>query len=84
MTTATDRQWIQGPTLTTVPEYPNVLMIRGQRSDGLNFVMNTGLEPEDRWEVVEKILRMQFDTFLSPDCECVVGHNCLMHELNGR
>jgi len=64
------RTWESAPRAYELPNRRTYL-ISGKRSDGLNFML-TGYPKEDALA--------KFDTFLDPECECVLGTNCAMHE----
>lgn len=73
------RSWIHPPEIHEVPSELHQWIISGLRNDGQMFAMRQDYDP--RYEEKAAVaLRKQFDYYLDPRCECVVGKNCEMHQ----
>lgn len=78
-----DRQWKETPKVYEDPRSVR-LRIYGMRNDDQMFTMLSkpvvAMLPINGQDAALKELREQFDTFLDPNCACVVGKNCELHQ----
>lgn len=65
------REWKSPPRASEHPNHVDTHIIRCTRSDDVCFMLISLLPLEEAYK--------EFDTFLDPRCECVVGKNCEMH-----
>lgn len=65
------REWKRAPTVSEYANEVDTYRITGTRNDDICFMLLSRIPLEEA--------HREFDTFLDPKCECVVGKNCEMH-----
>ena len=78
MTTVETRSWKYRPEVFEVPNRVNRFGSSALRNDGQQFRAFVDFDPRYQ-EQARVALIDTMETFLDPNCECVVGHNCAMH-----
>lgn len=66
------RGWKTEPRVSEYSNLADAHVYFANRDDDVAFMLRTNL-PSDK-------AREEFDTFLAPTCECIVGKNCAMHD----
>ena len=80
MPTTTERSWKSEPRFYEVPQCAHLYQAFGMRSDGQGFFARMFFDEDTDIEAAKKVLLAHLDTFLDPNCECVMGKNCKMHK----